>query len=186
MKIAVSPFINNNFLFWKKFVKSVEEKLNNKIDFICFNSYAEERNKLNNNYDIYYANPESTLLLYKKGYKPVAKFKNKIDTLYIIGKKDLNKKYIKVATPISSFPIYGVIGFEYEDIEVVFVNSWQKVFEYVKEDKVDAGVIYNEFWKKINDDEVKVIKETNLSLFHTFMVKPEPVSYTHLTLPTIA
>jgi hypothetical protein len=83
MKIAVSPFINNNFLFWKKFVKSVEEKLNNKIDFICFNSYAEERNKLNNNYDIYYANPESTLLLYKKGYKPVAKFKNKIDTLYI-------------------------------------------------------------------------------------------------------
>jgi PAS domain S-box-containing protein/diguanylate cyclase (GGDEF)-like protein len=162
--------------FWESFVKNLEKKVGENINFEPINSFVEEEEKLNSKiYHLYYARPEKVIWFYQKGYKPVAKFKNKKDAFFIIGKNEniINYPSVRVATALSNPPAYGLLGINFEEIEVVFTEKWEEVFYLVKDGKVDIGVIYNESWENIeNKEDVKVIKEIEFETYHIFMAHP--------------
>lgn len=177
MNFSVCPHDTEKGLkFWEDFIKKVEEKLGEKIDFKPFKSFEEERELLDTKlHHIYYANPEIAIQLYQKGYKPVARFKGQKDTFFIIGKDEsfFNKGYVKVATAVSNPPAYGFLSLNFEEIEVILTKTWLEVFELVKEGKVDLGIVYNETWKEIEDKEdVKIVSSTMLETSHFFMSHP--------------
>lgn len=177
MNFSVCPHDTEKGLkFWEDFIKKVEEKLGEKIDFKPFKSFEEERELLDTKlHHIYYANSEIAIQLYQKGYKPVARFKGQKDTFFVIGRDEsvFNKSYVKVATAVSNPPAYGFLSLNFEEIEVILTKTWLEVFELVKEGKVDLGIVCNETWKEIEDKEdVKIVSSTMLETSHFFMSHP--------------
>lgn len=177
MNFSVCPHDTEKGLkFWEDFIKKVEEKINEKIDFKPFKSFEEEKELLDTKlHHIYYANSEIAIQLYQKGYKPVARFKGQKDTFFVIGRDEsvFNKSYVKIATAVSNPPAYGLLNHNFEEVEVILTKTWQEVFELVKEGKVDLGVIYNQTWEQIENKEgVKIISPTMLETSHFFMSHP--------------
>jgi len=177
MNFSICPHDTEKGLnFWKGFVKELEKKLGESINFEPFYSFEEEEKKLNSKiYHIYYARPEKAIWLYRKGYKPAAKFIVQEDVYFIISRdeKVLEKSYIKVATPLTDSLAYSFIGFEFEEIEVVITKDFKEVFQLVKEKKVDIGIMYNESWNEIeHKGGVKKVKESDYKTSHIFMIHP--------------
>ncbi|WP_051524412.1 EAL domain-containing protein [Sulfurihydrogenibium subterraneum] len=177
MNFSICPHDTEKGLkFWKDFIRQLEEKLGEKIDFKPYKSFEEEKENLDTKiHHVYYASPEIAIHLYQKGYKPVARFKRQRDTFLIIGKDEsvFNKRFIKVATALSNPPVYGLLNSDFEDLEVIFTKTWQEVFELVKEGKVDLGIIYNETWEEIKNKEgINIFRSNTLETSHIFMVHP--------------
>ncbi|WP_068550684.1 EAL domain-containing protein [Thermosulfidibacter takaii] len=178
MKLALCPHISESDLpIWNKVKDELEKKLGEKIELQFFQNFKEEEERIEFDvFHLYYANPYKAIILFQKGYKPVARFRGTQEYLYVIGKEEdvFERDSLKVAVPLSSLPIYGMLYFYFGEIDVVIGTKWEDVFELVRLGKADVGVIYSGVWEKIEEkDDVKVVwSSEEWVAFHVFMAHP--------------
>ncbi len=144
--------------FWYKFKKDLEGGLGEEVKFEPLSSFEEEIQKLNfTTYDLYYAGFNATLELYKKHYKPIAKIKGQKDEFFLIGKDEdiFKKSHTRFASIKETLIGYESIIFNFEDIDIVYANNFEEVFNLVKEDKADIGFMYSETWEGLDEEQKK-------------------------------
>ncbi len=151
--------------FWENFSQELEEKLNEKIKFIKFKDYFEERLSLSKeDIDLYYANPITAFRLYQRGYIPVVKLKNHNDDFILIGYDPTKEKDTITVTTIyletHILPILYLNEFDFLRTKIEYVPTQEDIYYSVKEGKADFGVMYEDNYYAIKDkDKVPIIKK---------------------------
>lgn len=158
---------------WIEFSEELSRRSGIKVEFEPVKSFQEESIKLRDRYfQLYYAGPMQQIELLNSGYRPVAKFKGQKDSLFIITKKGLPEKgIIRIALPILKFAQYGLMEFDISRVKLTFTRNFYEVYKLVKEEKVDAGIMYSESWNQIDDkDDINILKNIGFETQHIFMV----------------
>ncbi len=166
------------FSFWRKFSDFLSRKLNTEIEIVNFKNYLEEKKKaLKESYDIYYSNPVISYTLYKRGYKPLARFKDRKDNFVVIGYKKFFENSNTVITryvETNLLPVLIIENFDFLRTNVAFSKNQSEVYKRVKEGLADFGIMYEETYLEIEDsNKPPVILKISSNLEHTLMVRPE-------------
>ncbi len=113
---------------WEEFVRKLHEGVGEKVSFEPLLDFSEEKERMESGkfFDIYYANPFSSVELYRRGYKPIAKFKGQRDRYFFVYRDIPKEGAIKVSTAL--FRPVGLIllQLDIERVEVELCESWQR------------------------------------------------------------
>lgn len=89
----VCPHISEAERFkWQEIAKGLENILGEEVDFRLYKSFSEEEAWLDvDDYapDIYYANPDATVILLRKGYRIIGRYKIEREKFYLISKRKI-------------------------------------------------------------------------------------------------
>ncbi|BCD59985.1 MULTISPECIES: EAL domain-containing protein [unclassified Nitratiruptor] len=162
---------------WKHLANSLSQKLHKTIKLVTFANYIEEKIKLPEaNYDLYYANPVASYFLYKNGYKPAARLKDKKDTFVVIGYKNNTIHHTTLTTTYIEthmLPMLIEEEFDFVTTDVVLVPTQKEIYERVKAKKVEYGIMYEDSYDAIKDsDKPPIVARVPSNFHHTLMVKP--------------
>ncbi|RLJ70878.1 PAS domain S-box-containing protein/diguanylate cyclase (GGDEF)-like protein [Hydrogenivirga caldilitoris] len=162
---------------WIKFTRELGKLAESEVKLITFSSFREERERLEESFDIYYASPSIAAELYKKGYMPAAKIREQEDSLLLVGKEPPKEEYTVALADLKAVK-YGLLAFERIDlgkIRVLYTESHEETLQLVDSGVADYGIVYEENLESWKGRELKVIERINLGTSHLFMVKGERV-----------
>ena len=183
IKFAICPHDTKKGLDrWERIIKSLEDIFSQEIKPILFKNHFEEVKKLESDkieIDIYYASPDVSLELSKRGFIPLAKFGNQQDAIYIIKKQ--GKK-------ISQNPKAGINTYKYmylglleihsrfEYVDIIPVCSYTEIIKKLINNQIDIGFIYKDYYDQLPENiknQITVIKKIQTIFHHSFMVKKD-------------
>jgi diguanylate cyclase (GGDEF)-like protein/PAS domain S-box-containing protein len=162
---------------WSEFTKKLEHLLGEGVNFEVLGGHEEEYIRIERGdfFDVYYAGPLVSPRLYQMGYLPVAKFRGQRDRLFLVVKDRLPEEGpILVAIPFLKPAGYPIMGLDVERVKLVFTKNFPEVFQLLKEGHVHAGVMYNETWNEIDEEEKQgfyIIEDHIFDTSHIFMVR---------------
>lgn len=177
---------------WRNFARQLEKLTGVEIELITFSSFREERDRLREeDFDIYYASPDVTFELYRRGYLPVAKIKGQKDTLLLVGREPLKQERHKIALVDLRAVKYGLLSIEDIDIdraELTYTESHEETLQLVDGGFADYGIVYEENFLNWKGRKLNVIDKIFLRTSHIFMIRKgvaEKVKGSLLKLPGI-
>ncbi|HIQ25423.1 MAG TPA: EAL domain-containing protein [Persephonella sp.] len=164
-----------NLKKWQSLAKKISDITGEEISFQPFkNCHDELENLVKTQFDIYYANPFIAYRLYKKGYKPIGKFKNEKDSFVLIGylKNQDNIKISSFCLENHIIPILYLEEVDFAESEVVYTQKHEDIYTNIKTGKADIGLMYKKNYDEIKDkDKIPIIREISTNMSHFVMVK---------------
>ncbi|WPM31707.1 EAL domain-containing protein [Hydrogenobacter sp. T-2] len=180
LRFSVCPHDTEGERFkrWEEFARKLHESVGEKVSFEPLLDFSEEKERMESGkfFDIYYANPFSSVELYRRGYKPIAKFKGQRDRYFLVYRDIPKEGAIKVSTALLRPVGLILLQLDIERVEVELCESWQRALAYLEEGKVHACIMYEEIWENVQKERRKNLKVMDTFVFessHIFMVKPE-------------
>lgn len=143
IKLRTCSCQRNNLSLWKKFSENLKNLLKSKIKPSVFEKFSQDLKKI----DLFYTSPSLSFHLIEKNYKPVAKFKNQIDSYLALSHKPFSElkkeKKIKVIMVNRAlfyiFLFYLVLEFniDFSKIQTILKNSLDEVEAEILNNKGD-------------------------------------------------
>ncbi len=167
---------------WESIAKSLEDIFSQKVELILFKNHSEEEKLLeskNIEVDIYYASPDVSLELSKKGFIPLAKFGHQQDVIYIIKRKG-KKLPRNPRTGINPYK-YMYLGLleihsRFEYVDIIPICSYTEIIKSLIDNQIDIGFIYKDYYDQLPEDiknQIAVIKRIQTIFHHSFLVKKD-------------
>lgn len=187
-KVSVCPHELERKFIWEKFFKNLSNFLKIDLVFIPVLNFQEELEKIQKEeFSLFYASPSTAYLFYKKGYIPIAKFKDQIDKFLIVGSESLEKiekkEFIRIATINKSFYVLPLgyfsykYNFSFHKLHMVLTFSHKETLQKIINGEAEVGIIYEEFFKVIEEREkLRIYEEFTLETNHVFMLNPQKIS----------
>ncbi|WP_456323537.1 EAL domain-containing protein [Hydrogenimonas sp.] len=163
---------------WLSFALILEKIIGEKIEIAFFDDFFQEEEALfsSRSFDLYYASPIVGYKLYKKGYKPIAKFKGSFDTFCVVGSKKgtlLGKTPLRISSfhmETYIFPLLFLENFDLVTADVKLVSTQAEVLRRLEKGEADIGILYENTCEKIKN--LSIIKKIETSFYHLFMASP--------------
>ena len=176
IKFKICSCQKNKFNSWKKFVETLKNILKKEIKLDFLKKIPEE---LEEKVDLFYVSFPFSLILYKKNYKPIAKFKNQKDEYLIIGNENLekikNKEKIKIFITNHPFSFYLLFCFisqldlDFSKILVITINSYEKIVKKLLRNEGEFGIVSKKTVEAYLN-KFLFIKESPFKVSHYFLV----------------
>ncbi len=180
LSFSVCPYDTEGGRFekWKELARKLSKRIGEEVSFEPLLDFFEERKRIEGGdfFDIYYANPFSSVELYKRGYKPIARLKGQKDRYFIVYRDIPEDGNIRVSTAILRPVGFVLLQLDIERVEVELCESWQRALEYLEEGEVHTCIMCEEVWENIEEERRKNLKVMDTFVFesaHIFMIKPE-------------
>ncbi|MDW8095978.1 MAG: EAL domain-containing protein [Aquificaceae bacterium] len=161
---------------WEQLGKTLEKLLGERVLFQPISEHKEEYERIERNdfFDIYYAGPLVSPVVYKLGYVPVAKYRGQKDEIFVVVREIPKEGEILVAVPFLRPAGIALMSLELSRIKVLLTHNFVEVFHLLKEGKVHAGLMYNETWQQIPPEEkegLNILHDIVFESSHIFMVR---------------
>jgi len=166
-------------LKWQEIAKGLENILGEEVDFRLYKSFSEEEAWLGvDDYapDIYYANPDATVILLRKGYRIIGRYETEGEKFYLISKRKIKLEEANKIGMIDRLSFYYVLNHEklyYKDL-ILFETHSDLLKELNKETR-KVGIIHEDFYHgldKESKENLFCLKEITVPLYHYFLVSP--------------
>lgn len=163
---------------WIELASKLSEIMGQEVKFEHLYSHEEELRRIAEGkfFDIYYASPMVVPELNRLGYKAVGRIKGQVDSFFLVYREIPKEGEIVVAVPFLRPIGLTIMNLDIERVRIVLAHSHIKVVETVKNGEAHAGVVYNETWEQIPEDEKRGLEIFEKHVFqssHLFMVKEE-------------
>ncbi len=182
MKLAVCPHDAKQGLEpWKGFIRTLEDKLKESVELISFESFEEEKKRVEEEiFDLYYASPDTALSLWKKGYKPVGKFAGQRDTFLLVGRKGSDSGEVRSLALVDLkavlFSFLKLKSLDIDRIRLHYTEHHSQTIEEVLKGNVDAGLVYEDFYYHERPEGLEILERISMEVSHLFMAGPEAPS----------
>ncbi|MFZ8830856.1 MAG: sensor domain-containing phosphodiesterase, partial [Thermodesulfobacteriaceae bacterium] len=166
-------------LKWQEIVKGLENILREEVDFRLYKSFSEEEAWLVvDDYapDIYYANPSATVILLRKGYRIIGRYKTEGEKFYLISKKKIKLEEANKIGLIDRLSSYYILHHEklyYKDL-ILFETS-SDLFKELNKETCEVGIVHENFYHSLDKESKEnlfCLKELTVPLYHYFLVSP--------------
>ena len=175
IKLKTCSCQRNNLSLWKKFSENLKNLLKSKMKPDVFEKFFQDFKKIN----LFYTSPSLSVHLIEKNYKPVAKFKNQIDSYLALSPKPFSElkkeKKIKVIMVNRAlfyiFLFYLVLEFniDFSRIQTILKNSLYEVEAEILNNKGDLYLLPEKRAKPYLD-KFPFIERFPFNLSHYFML----------------
>ena len=130
IKFKICSCQKDNLNSWEKFVETLKNILKKEIKFDFLKKFPKE---LEEKADLFYASFPLSLVLYKKNYKPIAKFKN----------KEKIKVFI-INHPFSFYLLFyfvSQLNLDFSKILVITIDTYEKIVKKLLKNEGELGIV---------------------------------------------
>lgn len=178
MKVWVCPHVTElpgGLEFWEGVARELQRATGEEVRVISAKDYSQQRSILEReDPEICYVDPILAHELCHRGYTTLAKLKGDEDRFVLVG-YSLGKGTPTVAVADLELHFLSVLYLPQLDLlraRVEYLPTQREVYRWVKEGRVDVGVIYKEVYEGIADPQkVPVLMEVTTGLYHPLLVK---------------
>uniref|UniRef100_A0A7V6CD97 EAL domain-containing protein n=1 Tax=Thermodesulfobacterium geofontis TaxID=1295609 RepID=A0A7V6CD97_9BACT len=165
---------------WENFSENFKNLLNKEVNFSVFEKFPQD---LEEEIDLFFVSPSLSLHLIEKNYKPVAKFKNQIDSYLILSPKSLSelkdKEKIRVIIPNRAifflhlfYFIVSKANLDFSKIQIILKNSQEEVEAEILNNQGEIYIL-KEKRAKPYLDKFLLIEKFPFALPHYFILSSE-------------
>jgi diguanylate cyclase (GGDEF)-like protein/PAS domain S-box-containing protein len=176
----VCPHISEAERFkWQEIAKGLENILGEEVDFRLYKSFSEEEAWLGvDDYapDIYYANPDATVILLRKGYRIIGRYETEGEKFYLISKRKIKLEEANKIGMIDRLSFYYVLNHEklyYKDL--ILFETHSDLLKELNKETCEVGIIHEDFYHSLDKESKEnlfCLKEITVPLYHYFLVSP--------------
>jgi len=164
---------------WESIINSLSSILNKEVKTVLFEDFIEEEEKINQaDYDIFYADPDTSMRLLEKGYILLGKIKNDANYLCSISSLSYSpeKKITNVALIKKRYFLIPLLLHkqQYKNFSFIFAKDYDEIIKFIKNETADVGFFYTSMLEKLKD-------EKKYKIFRRFMF-PMPSFYIYSSL----
>ncbi|MBX0312874.1 MAG: EAL domain-containing protein [Sulfurihydrogenibium sp.] len=163
---------------WIEISDKIKQIFNQEVDFKPYKSFCEEEALISVDDfkpDIYYASFGVALVLLRKGYKPIGKFKDIHDKFLLISLKDQKDfQNIAIVDKLGSYCVLNKTDLYTK--EIALYGSFDEIVSSLIDRKIDAGVVFKEYYDKLDleiKSKLEVVDEISLDISHYFLASEE-------------
>jgi diguanylate cyclase (GGDEF)-like protein/PAS domain S-box-containing protein len=178
IKLRICSCQREKLNLWEKFSENLKDLLNKEVKLSVFEKFPQDLEEV----DLFYASFSLSLHLIEKNYRPIAKFKDKIDHYLAISKKPFSEikkeEKIRIVT-VNRAIFYALLfylalkfDFNFSKIQVIFKNSYEEVEAEIFNDKGDLYIL-TELRAKPYLDKFPYIEKFPFPITHYFMLSSE-------------
>jgi diguanylate cyclase (GGDEF)-like protein/PAS domain S-box-containing protein len=164
-------------LKWQEIAKGLENILGEKVDFRLYKSFSEEEAWLVvDDYapDIYYTNPDATVILLRKGYRIIGRYKTEGEKFYLISKRKIKLEEANKIGIIDRLSFYYILNHEklyYKDL--ILFETHSDLLKELNKETCEVGIIHEDFYHSLDKESKEnlfCLKEITVPLYHYFLV----------------
>ncbi len=183
-KVGICPTdLEGKIEIWEKFVEALSKFSGITLILEPIKNFREEKEKIDfEEFLLYFASPHVFSILYKKGYEPLASFKDQREYLLLLGVESLEelskKEFLKVSLIdrpffyIALFQFSKKFNFDFSKFQLIYEPSYEEILKRIFSKELDLGVVCKEYLSRLERkkvEEIKIYDEFTLDTSHVFM-----------------
>ncbi|MDI6714382.1 MAG: EAL domain-containing protein [Thermodesulfovibrio sp.] len=167
---------------WENIVSFISSILKKEVNIVLFKDFVEEEKITEFDYHIVYANPDTSLKLWEKGYILLGKLKNDINSLCSITSLSYSskKELINIALINSKYFLIPLLLYKkkYKNFHLIFAKNYEEIIDLVKKGIADFGFIYTSNLRELEDEKnIKFSEDFCFPCPHFIFIHPSLREY---------
>jgi PAS domain S-box-containing protein/diguanylate cyclase (GGDEF)-like protein len=168
---------------WESIINSLSSILNKEVKTVLFEDFIEEEEKINQaDYDIFYADPDTSMRLLEKGYILLGKIKNDANYLCSISSLSYSpeKKITNVALIKKRYFLIPLLLHkqQYKNFSFIFAKDYDEIIKFIKNETADVGFFYTSMLEKLKDEKnIKFSEDFCFPCPHFIFIHPSLKEY---------